>query len=178
MKQLDKDFVEKACWAAGRAAPPELRYPIRQYKHHSSVHPCDRKYSSQPAPEQHSIDADVPAESGVYFFWRRSLPFYVGQAVSLQQRLKSHPMKKYCDEVAWVLCNQDDLNFAESIYMGLLRPLGNFGSIKTVRCDQGETYFYEERIGETVLRRTGLYRQPVESPVPEGAIIQFPRNSR
>jgi len=177
MKHPDKDSIERACRAAGRALPPDHRYQIREHKHQSSVHPCDRKRSSQSVPKQHLIDTDVPLEGGVYFFWRQRLPFYVGQAINLQQRLKSHTMKRYCDEVGWLLCNREDLNFAEYFYIGLLRPIANFNAIETVRCDQGETYFDEERIGELVLRRTGPCRWPIEPAVPEGAIIRFPGNS-
>lgn len=171
-----REAVEAACRAAGVEIPPAQRHRVRTYKAVSTsrAHPCDRKLRRGPAPIHVTIDADIPQAGGIYFFWRGGTSFYVGQAVELQQRLTSHPMKKYCDEVAWVFCPQETLNFRESFYIGLLRPIGNFGTIKRIRCDQEQTYHFEERIGALVLTRSPTFRRLEELPLPPGAILKFP----
>jgi len=176
MKQLDNDSIEDVCRSAGMEAPPALRYAIRRHRYttNSRIHPCDRKRETRSRPERLTIDGDIPCASGVYFFWRQQQPFYIGQAKILSRRLRCHDMKEYADEIAWLVCGEDKLNFFESFYIGILRPIANFGAIEEIRIDQDDVYYFEKRIGDLMLSRTPTYLQPVQEPLPDSAVIRFP----
>lgn len=86
--------------------PPTLKYPIKEKK-------------SEAFPEQ----------SGIYFLWAGSTITYVGQSVNLRNRLTlSHHQAKIYHTVSWLLFEPHDLLFAESYYIGTLRPTLNRGT--------------------------------------------------
>ena len=175
MQRLSQESMEAACRIFGLALPPMQRIKIRHFMSGSKIAPCfRRKRSTSPRKECSSITDEIPLHSGIYFFWREGVPFYVGQAIDLRQRLLSHPMKKYCDEVAWLACPEEQLTVVADRYIAILSPLAQHGQIKRVTRDRGETYVIEERIGDLVVSRTPEYRHYVEPPPPPGAIIPFP----
>lgn len=175
MQRLSQESIEAACGIFGLPLPPTQRVKIRHYTHGGKVAPCfRRKPLTNPHKKFFSITDDIPLRSGIYFFWREGVPFYVGQAVDLRQRLLGHFMKKYCDEVAWLACPKEHLTVVEDRYIAILSPIGQHGQIKRVECDRGETYVIEERVGDLVVGRTPEYRHYVEPPPPPGAIIPFP----
>lgn len=54
---------------------------------------------------------------------------YVGQSINLKNRLniESHYNIMSGDTISYLLIDRSDLQFAESFYIGLLRPVRNFG---------------------------------------------------
>jgi hypothetical protein len=173
MKQPSQEAINAACRALGIPTLPAQRYAIQKWKTQPRSHPLDRK-NGWGGQHRILIDTEIPTESGIYFFWRKGTAFYVGQAINLQQRLTNHDKKAYCDEVAWILCEDGHLHFTECFYIGALRPIANFGGIKIKRIDEGETYYDVEHIGELTLTRTQSYPWPVEIPLPPGAVLRFP----
>jgi hypothetical protein len=176
MNQLDYDSIKDVCRSARMEAPPARRFAIRRHRYtsNSRVHPCDRKRETRSRPERLTINGNIPRASGVYFFWRQQQPFYIGQAKVLSRRLRCHRMKEYADEIGWLVCDESKLNYFESFYIGILRPIANFGAIEEIRIDQEDVYFFEKRIGDLVIRRSPAYLQPVQEPLPDGAVIRFP----
>jgi hypothetical protein len=70
----------------------------------------------------------LPMESGIYFGWNGSC-VYVGQSIKLKQRASAgHGSLRDGDLLSWLLFPQSELNFAESFYIGALRPVRNFGN--------------------------------------------------
>jgi len=87
--------------------------------------PSSSKKGSGRIPEE---EGGIPECSGVYFIWSDGVVTYVGQSVSLAGRVvKSHERVAEGDRVSWVPINKCDLDFAESFYIGILRPYRNFG---------------------------------------------------
>lgn len=70
----------------------------------------------------------LPQAPGVYFAWRHGVVQYVGQSINLSARCKDghHKLQKG-DSLSYVLIPKHELNFAESFYIGVLKPLRNFG---------------------------------------------------
>lgn len=71
----------------------------------------------------------LPQESGVYFAWCEGIVEYVGQSINLNSRCKeSHHKLRKGDRLSFVLIPREELNFAESFYIGILKPRRNFGN--------------------------------------------------
>ncbi len=88
-------------------------------------------YPSLPAPiVLADIDgAGVPNISGVYFVWDNGVIAYVGQSINLAARLHlgQHHQIKDGDWISWVAIDKYELDWAESFFIGSLRPVRNFG---------------------------------------------------
>lgn len=174
MKQLDQETIESICRVADMPLPPVDRFRVRQYRQISKVPPLERRRPAETPQECSTIEhLDIPTYSGIYFFWRQKMPYYVGQSVNLQQRLLPHLKKRYTDEVAWLPFDVEDLLHAEMFYIGVLRPLANFKGVKRVEVDQGDSYYVEERIGDLVLSRGPTIEKPPEPVFEEGAVIRL-----
>lgn len=71
----------------------------------------------------------VPSVSGVYFIWNNDTCEYVGQSINLSNRVRlSHQKVSITDRVSFLLFDTSELMFAESYYIGIMRPQRNFGS--------------------------------------------------
>jgi excinuclease UvrABC nuclease subunit len=70
----------------------------------------------------------IPAAPGVYFLWVGCIVVYVGQSINLRQRLTSrhHGFSHGC-RASFLEFPCDELNFAEAFYIGIMRPVRNFG---------------------------------------------------
>lgn len=70
----------------------------------------------------------LPQAPGIYFAWRQGAVQYVGQSINLSGRCKEghHKLQKG-DSLSYLLLPKHELNFAESFYIGILKPLRNFG---------------------------------------------------
>lgn len=78
-----------------------------------------------------SKSATLPNEAGVYFAWNANRVVYVGQSINLGQRVRcGHHCLDEGQDVSWLLFHVDELNFAESFYIGVCRPSRNFGNRK------------------------------------------------
>lgn len=68
----------------------------------------------------------LPSGPVVYFVmdesWRLK---YIGSTVRLRQRLLTHHAVSKNDFVSWMMFARKDYKFAESYYIGLLRPYAN-----------------------------------------------------
>jgi integrase len=96
-------------------------------------------YKAAPFPEAYPVvptDSVVatkdgnglPNESGIYFVWSDEMVVYVGQSVNVSQRARfGHSCIRPGDHISWLPCPKDHLNWAESFYIGLCRPIRNFG---------------------------------------------------
>jgi len=74
----------------------------------------------------------LPQKSGIYFIWLNEEIRYVGLSVSLSNRcrLNGHHILKNTDRISYLLFARHELKWAESFYIGTLRPVANFGGIK------------------------------------------------
>ncbi len=99
-----------------------------------SVHIDRITYPDIPLPRQitSELGDGVPMCSGIYFAWEGSTCAYVGQSVNLNSRckLRSHHALTKGDYLSWLEFPIDELNFAESFYIGLCKPHRNFGGRK------------------------------------------------
>ena len=72
----------------------------------------------------------LPDSSGVYFLWHGGIVEYVGQSVSLYNRIGAgancHGALEREHTVSYLLVSKKDLLWTESYYIGLLRPRLNF----------------------------------------------------
>jgi hypothetical protein len=70
----------------------------------------------------------IPPDSGIYFVWENGAVVYVGQSINLGARCRlGHHAIRNGDKISFVLVPKNILNFAESFYIGLLRPIRNYG---------------------------------------------------
>jgi excinuclease UvrABC nuclease subunit len=94
----------------------------------------------------------IPTISAVYFIYTDpDIILYVGQAVNLQQRWKSHRfLRMVLDEfkiqLAWLPCELGVLSCIERYYIQKLRPPLNKIHSRGVRTTIGPRYFIEDRI--------------------------------
>ena len=73
----------------------------------------------------------VPPISGIYFVWLHDLCEYVGQSKNLRNRVCSkHTKISIADKVSYLPFAESDLNFAESYYIGIMRPRRNFMTLE------------------------------------------------
>ena len=72
---------------------------------------------------------DLPETSGIYFLCEGEMVAYVGKAVNLRNRLRlgTHHALRATDTIAHLPFSPVELNWAESFYIGVLRPARNFG---------------------------------------------------
>ncbi len=92
-----------------------------------------QKFGFPPVPEARvAFDGNgtgLPEASGVYFAWRGGVVEYVGRSVNLNSRCRSsHHALCDGDTLSYVFISRSDLNFAEYFYIGVLRPVRNFGN--------------------------------------------------
>jgi hypothetical protein len=104
---------------------------------------CERhEYGLVPGPiaEASRLGQGLPAVPGIYFVWNGGRVVYVGQSVRLSGRciLGSHHAILPGDMLSWVEELPARLNFAESFYIGILKPERNFG-LRARRFVQDET---------------------------------------
>lgn len=72
----------------------------------------------------------LPDAPGVYFVWDDDVVVYVGQSRSLCRRAKISGHYKILAHhmLSYVLLPQAELTWAECYYIGVLRPIKNFGT--------------------------------------------------
>lgn len=92
----------------------------------------DTMHGFEPVPEPSIIYGEenqkLPMQSGVYFAWRDGGVEYVGQSINLNTRCKPpHHKLLTGDLLSYVLVCEEQLNFAEAFYIGILKPVRNFG---------------------------------------------------
>ena len=93
---------------------------------------CDlHQFGLVPAPmvEASDLAEGVPDFSGIYFVWAGGKVVYVGQSVKLSGRcaIRYHTQILPGEMLSWVPEPLPRLNYAESFYIGILRPERNFG---------------------------------------------------
>lgn len=70
---------------------------------------------------------DLPADSGVYFVWSGDSCEYVGQSINIANRATlRHEKIVATDQVGFLCFDRSELLFAESYYIGIMRPQRNF----------------------------------------------------
>ena len=88
-------------------------------------------YPDVPPPmvEINTEGEGLPSTSGIYFIWDNGIIVYVGQSIKLSQRLRlyGHHAIKSGEWISYVEIEKYDLHFAESYYIGTVRPIRNFG---------------------------------------------------
>lgn len=90
------------------------------------------KHGFDPVPKPSIVfdgeGTGLPSQSGVYFAWQNDVVQYVGQSINLNSRCKHHHHKlQQGDVLSYVLVAEEQLNFAEAFYIGILKPTRNFG---------------------------------------------------
>lgn len=106
-------------------------------------------YPLPPSPRDAAPVESFPDAIGIYFVWRRPVCVYVGQATSLRSRCSnSHPNIKKGDVIAFLEIDKLSLYYAECHYIGLLKPMRNFG---------GQRYHFEPKhhIAIAAIERAG-----------------------
>lgn len=93
----------------------------------------DTLHGFEPVPEPSIIygekQAELPIQSGVYFAWRNGAVEYVGQSINISARCRPpHHKLLTGDLLSYVLVCEEQLNFAEAFYIGILKPARNFGA--------------------------------------------------
>jgi hypothetical protein len=84
-----------------------------------------------------SKEMPLPSSSGVYFLWLDGCIDYVGQSVSLIARLRpSHGVLREEHMISYLRFSTADLDFAESYYIGVLRPPRNFAKRQALHREQ------------------------------------------
>jgi hypothetical protein len=69
----------------------------------------------------------IPSVSGVYFVWLHDICEYVGKSKNLRNRVcPTHEKISLSDKLTFLTFAESDLNFAESYYIGVMRPRRNF----------------------------------------------------
>jgi hypothetical protein len=73
----------------------------------------------------------IPPVSGIYFVWLHDICEYVGQSKNLRNRVcPTHPKISLSDKFTFLPFASSDLNFAESYYIGIMRPRRNFMTLE------------------------------------------------
>jgi|GEM_PF-3690647 len=87
-----------------------------------------------PIPEADPVAASLdgsklPNSSGIYFVWRHSQLIYIGKSNCIQRRATTtlHHIISPGDGITWLQFKESELNFVESLYIGIARPAYNFG---------------------------------------------------
>lgn len=77
----------------------------------------------------------LPAAPGIYFLWSGDAIVYVGRSVKLCQRvtLGTHHVLKQEHRISYVVLDERELTWAECYYIGVLRPIENFGAAASHR---------------------------------------------
>lgn len=93
--------------------------------------PVPRNSPYPPAPaerfEATKYGDNLPVASGVYFVWSGDSCEYVGQSINIAGRATlSHEKIVATDQVGFLLFDRSELLFAESYYIGIMRPQRNF----------------------------------------------------
>ncbi len=111
-----------------------LRDRYTQLHQHISVPLDAHAWPAIPGPiiSASHPSAVLPDVSGVYFLWVDSTIEYVGRAVRLSDRLRlgSHHILRKEHAISWVAIDPGSLAWAESYYIGVVRPPLNFGRNK------------------------------------------------
>ncbi len=86
-------------------------------------------YPPVPKPMADPESNDLPTHAGVYFVWNCDAVVYVGQAINIKKRcnLRHHAIT-HTDRLSFVEIDKAMLTWAESYYIGLLRPIRNGGT--------------------------------------------------
>ncbi len=105
----------------------QVSYDMRRY-----TEGVVTKYGFEPVPDPVIVydgeGTGLPTESGIYFAWQNGAVQYVGQSINLNSRCRhSHHKLQQGDLLSYVLVYKEQLNFAESFYIGILKPTRNFG---------------------------------------------------
>lgn len=101
--------------------------PIPVYSTQSVIYP------DIPIADQVSLSdrQSIPSVSGIYFVWLNDICEYVGQSKNLRNRVcPNHPKISIFDKLTFLPFAQSDLNFAESYYIGIMRPRRNFMTLE------------------------------------------------
>lgn len=94
----------------------------------------------------------IPAIPAVYFVYTEpDIILYVGQAINLQQRWKSHTflravLDQFKIELAWLPCELSVLSVVEQYYIRKLRPPMNKLHSRGVQTVVGPNWFIPDRI--------------------------------
>jgi hypothetical protein len=94
----------------------------------------ERRAGKYPGVPQPMVDATptgegLPPTSGIYFLWEAEKVVYVGKSIRLCNRLRrpGHHVLAAGHRISFVLIPVAELDWAESFYIGVLRPELNFG---------------------------------------------------
>lgn len=92
---------------------------------------CQEHNYAEPPPGvvAPTVDGDgLPRSPGIYFVWNANRIVYVGQSIRISNRATlSHDNIFAQDMLSWVECDEDELDFVEAFYIGVVRPWRNFG---------------------------------------------------
>lgn len=135
-EMLKEEYIYERVEAAIRKRR-EQAMAIRQYRHARELQFVATRTTEYPDIPTMSAAAteeanDLPEHSGIYFVWcPDEVLQYVGQAVNIRNRVNlRHPRIQSGDRVSWLKFPIMELYFAESYYIGVGRPLLNFGNLQ------------------------------------------------
>lgn len=100
-------------------------------KHDDSYYPDVPRVTVPPSPNGEGL----PQRSGIYFLWDGNKVDYVGRSQDINARvtLQRHHVLRPHHRISYVVMNSAELSWAEAFYIGVLRPMKNFGKHATHR---------------------------------------------
>lgn len=125
VEKIVKDVVKRSRRSQKHEASDFLPYFTHIYRDY---------YPAVPPPmfDAELLDLEsnpLPDVSGIYFVWRQGVVVYVGKSVNIRKRVTmKHENILEGDQISWVAFDTRKLNFAECYFIGICRPMRNFGS--------------------------------------------------
>ena len=79
----------------------------------------------------------LPTEAGVYFFWKDGVIEYVGRSKNLcnRVRLGTHHVLRKDHQISFLPFEERVTTWAECYYIGVVRPMLNFGKMGSHNAD-------------------------------------------
>lgn len=118
-----------------------------------------------------------PSRPGIYFLVLAGRVVYVGQAVDIGQRIKSHysTREKQFDSAYFVPCDYERLSLLEMQFIHLLQPQYNSAASRSQAADWERAARNAPAIPDTLVRRmvdtaVGFLRETDEDGIPAGAL--------
>ncbi len=102
-----------------------LHTEVMEEKHVLSLQDSSSRLTKKGLLSKEEIVAgclEIPNHCGVYFLLLKNEIVYVGQSVAVYRRINEHLASKRFERIAYIPCDQSELDVLESLYIHLFRP--------------------------------------------------------